>query len=87
MKTFKDLEFIAHPAAPYFDKQAKLDFENGYGVSVICGDGAYTSATSPYEVAIIKDGVLCYDTPITNNVLGYNTESEVTEIMKKVQEL
>ena len=85
MKTFKDLEFTDKD---HIDGQrAVLEFDNGYGVSVITGYGAYGNAESPYEIAILKEGSLCYDTPITNNVIGYNTAEEVTEYMKKIQKL
>ncbi len=35
--TFKDLKFKPHPLAPMFSEQAKHNFPNGYGVSVING--------------------------------------------------
>lgn len=85
MQAFKDLEFGPHPTG-FSNVQAKMDFPNGYGVSVIQGGGAYAGNDS-YEVAVMKDGGLCYSTDITDDVLTYQTESEVSEIMKKVQEL
>ena len=86
MKTFKDLEFNNHPLSPeYFSKAASLTFCNGYGVSVIAGEMAYSNDERPYELAVLKDGDLCYDTEITDDVLGYLTEQDVTEVMKKVQ--
>lgn len=89
MKTFKDLEFKKHPNAlgfyGTFKTQARLDFENGYGVSVITG--GYGNDSAPYELAVMKDGVICSDTYITDDVLGWLTDLEVTEIMRKVQKL
>jgi hypothetical protein len=35
----------------------------------------------------MKYSELCYDTPITNDVMGYLTPEEVTDIMKQVSEL
>lgn len=87
MKTFEDLEFKEHSTPFYFSTHARMDFENGYGVSVITGSGAYGSGSHPYEVAVMLNGSLCYDTPITDDVIGHNDETMVTEIMKKVQEL
>jgi len=40
-----------------------------------------------YEVAVLKDGDLCYDTPITDDVLGYLTPEEVSSVMGQVQNL
>lgn len=100
IKNFKDLVFIPHPIAKeaqklplYFaeeyakSKQAKMDFENGYGISVLFGSIFYSNGIDTYEVGILKDGSLCYDTPITNDVIGYITADEVTDIMRKIQEL
>ena len=86
MKDFNDLVFNVHPvfAGGY---HAVMDFDNGYGVSVVNGQGSYTNGPDQYEVAILKDGALCYDTPITDDVIGYNTQDDVTIIMKTCQQL
>ena len=94
-KGFKDLKFKE------YDKfgtsyQAELQFNNGYGVSVIAGPGAYSSPREylpnpyfydRYELAVFKDGDLCYDTEITNDVLAYMSKDEITEAIQKVQQL
>ena len=67
--------------------QYELEFDNGYGVSVICGFGAYGNNDKPYELAILKNGSLCYDTEITDDVIGYLTPDKVTEYMIRIQEL
>ena len=99
IKTFKDLKFETHPillnARSSQDtkemfansKHAVMEFENGYGVSVIFGEQFYSNGIDNYEVAVLKDGLLCHDTYITDYVVAYQTEDEVTEIMRKVQEL
>ena len=98
IKTFKDLEFEMHPIlldAKSQDtkemfansKHAVMEFENGYGVSVIFGEQFYSNGIDTYEVGILKDGYLRFDTPLTDTVLAYQNENEVTEIMRKVQEL
>ena len=79
IKNFKDLVFIPHPIAreaqklPLYlakeyaeAKQAKMDFENGYGISVLFGSMFYSNGIDTYEVGILKDGILCYATPITD---------------------
>jgi hypothetical protein len=66
---------------------SKMFFDNGYGVSVVTGDRFYSN----FEIAILKgneaNSDLCYTTPITNDVIGCVTKDEITEIMKRVQEL
>lgn len=98
IKTFKDLQFQPHKLLrgagslpPYLReqyqnaRQAIMDFDNGYGVSVIIGKCFYSNGIDTYELAVLKDGGLCYDTPVTDDVLGGLSEDEVTEAMKKLQ--
>ena len=86
MKTFDDLVFH-NKSDGLGGTQARLDFDNGYGVSVITGFGAYGGDKGLYELAVFKDNCLCYDTPITDDVIGHLSQLEVTEYMRKVQEL
>ena len=85
LKTYEDLEFETHPIGQ--GNLAKMNFDNGYGVSVLLGNMFYSNGTTTYEVAVTKDGVLCYDTHITSDVIGYVTYDTVTEIMADVQML
>lgn len=93
LKTFADLVFHRNPLIPG-NWNAKIFFDNGYGVSVIYGDGAYGDEKRPYELAVLigfseeeGDWDICFDTPITADVETYLTEEDVTELMKQVQEL
>lgn len=83
MKTFKDLKFEPR----YLSSQATMEFDNGYGVSVLSGNIAYSNGIDTYELAVLKNGDLCYDTPITDDVLAYITEEEVTKAMEEIQKL
>lgn len=83
MKTFKDLQFGPCNGGT----QAKLDFPNGYSISVIDGPGTYSTRGLTYEIAVLDAKGICYDTPITGDVLGHQTSGQVTEIMKQIQEL
>lgn len=94
MKTFRALRFKPHPLAvecperaDYFGTRAVMTFKNGYGVSVLCGQAFYSNGVDTYEVAILHNGKLCYDTDITDDVLGRRGIAEVTEIMQEVQSL
>ena len=65
-----------------------MEFDNGYGVSVVRTPYSYGGDKGLYEMAVLdKTGRVTYDTPITNDVLGYLTEDEVTEYMIEVQKL
>lgn len=63
----------------------RMKFDNGYGVSVI-SDG-YGGERGLKELAVMHDGKLCYDTPITSDVMGHLTDAEVMEIIEQVKQL
>lgn len=67
--------------------QWKFEFDNGYGASVITGSIAYCNEVQPYELAVLKHGELCYDTPITDDVIGYLTSNEVYDLLDKIEQL
>lgn len=100
IKTFEDLVFKPHsvskeacnlPASIRKErmeaKHAVMRFDNGYGISVVKGNMFYSNGIDTYEVGILKEGVLCYDTPITDDVIAYVNADEVSNIMKQIQEL
>lgn len=61
-----------------FGSQAKITFANGYSASVITGAGAYGGDDGLYELAVIRDGRICYDTPVTDDVIGHLSPDDVT---------
>jgi len=86
MKTFKDLEFKEHPIND--GVVSRIVFENGYGASVVRHEYSYGGKDGLYELAVLNnDGDLTYDTPITNDVLGYLSDKDVTEVLIKIQQL
>ena len=87
MKTFKDLVFKEHPNH-MGGVQAVIEFDNGYGASIVSTPYTYGGKEGLYELAVFgKDGHISYDTPITNDVLGYLKPEEVTDILQKIQSL
>ena len=97
-KTFNDLQFkswceirqMAFPSPDYIDaEQAILMFDNGYGVSVLFGNVFYSDGVDTYELAVLDGKELVYPKEICpdEDVLGYLTKEQVTEAMKKVQDL
>lgn len=88
MFQFEDLQFERHPVAMHpWDVRAEHHFANGYGISVIKAHFSYGGDAGLYELAVLKDGGLTYSTPITDDVLGYLTEEDVTRIGKEVEAL
>lgn len=81
MATFDNLQFTAHPLG---GKRARLTLDNGYGISVVNGPLFYCNEDS-FEVAILKNGQITYDTPLTNDVLGYQTPEDINSILKELE--
>lgn len=88
MKKFEDLPFESMDDTFMVGKKARMHFDNGYGVSVVSHTYSYGGRDGLYEIAVLdSDDNLTYDTSVTNDVIGYLTEEDVTDVMKQVQEL
>lgn len=83
---FEDLDFVL-PTTAWGNKRAVATFPNGYGASVITGPTSYGGPDGLYELAVMHNGRLCYDTPITDDVLGYLKPEEVTEALSAIAAL
>ncbi len=88
MKKFEDLEFDKLTDPFMSGVRSRMMFENGFGVSVVSHTYSYGGKDGLFEVAVLdEDGDLTYNTPVTNDVVGYLNPDEVTEIMEEVQKL
>jgi hypothetical protein len=89
MKTFNDLQFKEHPkGAVYGGIISRIIFDNGYGATVVQGPHSYGGSDGLYELAVVgKDDEICYDTPVTGDVEGYLSETQVTDLLIKIQQL
>jgi hypothetical protein len=88
MKQFKDLEFTSLNDEFMSGKKSRIQFDNGYGASVVSHSFSYGGKLGLYEIAILdNEGDICYDTPITDDVIGHLTEEDVTEVLIKIQSL
>jgi hypothetical protein len=62
-----------------------FEFPNGYGASVVSHEFSYGGKNGSWEVAVIgPDGSLDYTTPITDDVIGWLSEEEVVDILRKI---
>jgi hypothetical protein len=83
---FEELNFQPHPNG--LGKQCIVQFTNGYGASIVQGPHTYGGPDGLYELAVFgKDGHITYETPITNDVIGYLSEIEVSNVLKDIKEL
>ena len=71
--------------------QTILKFPNEYGASIVKFDGSYGFESGLWEMAVIRfEGEgweITYDTPITNDVLGYLSKEDVITHLQEVQKL
>jgi hypothetical protein len=88
MKTFKDLQFKGMTDLYMSGKRSIINFDNGYGASVVSHTFSYGGKDGLYELAVLKDGDLHYDNPVANgDVVGYLKEEDVTELLIEIQKL
>ena len=89
MSTFSDLKFKDMPSTGGI--QARMFWPNGYGVSVVRHSFSYGGEQGLYELAVLrgseKSSSLCYSTPVTDDVVGWQNEEGITELMRQVQSL
>lgn len=62
-------------------------FDNGYEASVICNYGSYGNKDGLFEVAVMKDGDIVYDTTVTDDVVGWLDFAGVADILNKIKAL
>jgi hypothetical protein len=87
---FGDLAFYPHGNMPD-GIAARHFFPNGYGVSVVQFPGSYGYEEGLYEVAILKgleeNWEICYDTLITDDVIGYQSVEDIDNLLSQVESL
>jgi len=89
--TFDDLVFSKRLSDDP-GSQATVHFTNGYGASVITGKGSYGGDMGLYELAVLEitedySWDICYDSGLTEDVIGFLNEEQVTSILKQIEEL
>lgn len=82
---FADLTFKPHPDGVGI--QATVDFPNGYGASIIQAPCSYGGEDGLYELAVVHNGSICYNTLITDDVLGHLAEEDIEGILAEIETL
>lgn len=85
-KLYKHKGFVIHKMLDNWE-QVIFEFKNGYGASVLTGSIAYGGLNGLFEIAVTRNGYLCYDTPITNDVIGYLTIDEALKTLDDIEQL
>jgi len=59
----------------------RVTYPNGYGASIIAMDNGV------FEVAVLHDGCLCYDTPLTDDVERFQSLEEAEAFAIQISRL
>ena len=70
-----------------FGYQKFVEFENGYSASIVCNDMSYGSDRGLFEIAILYNSDIVYDTEITNDVIGFLDFEGVVQTLEKIKKL
>ena len=85
IKSFDKVRFKEH--ANGVGQQARILFDNGYGASIIRTPTSYGGRDGLYEIAVLFENKIVYDTPLTDDVLGFLTEDEVSHYLQEISKL
>jgi len=64
-----------------------VQFDNNYSASVVCNDMSYGGDRGLFEVAILYNNEITYDTPITKGVVGFLDFQGVADTFKQIEKL
>jgi hypothetical protein len=82
------IEGASAEVSPLFDGvRIYATFPNGYSASIIKHGFSKGSRQGMYEGAVYFGGKIVYDTPITDDVVGYLSEMEAVEFAESVSKL
>lgn len=71
--------------------QTIVFYDNGYGASVVKHQMSYGGGNDLFEIAVLKGNKdnwqICYDTYITNDVLGWQDDNDVANVLEEISKL
>ena len=80
--------YLVENSNVYGGTQRIYKFPNGYGASIIRHKGSYGFKDGLWELAVLDStGTLCYDTSVTNDVIGYLSDEEVILKLNEIKGL
>lgn len=86
---YKPFETKSHPLGGV---QKIYKFDNGFGASIVQNNYSYGGKEGLWELAVLElfeDGTNTFrnDTSVADDVVGYLTEDDVEEYLKKIENL
>lgn len=67
--------------------QKFVEFDNGYTASVVSNDMSYGGDRGLFEIAVLVNQEIVYDTPVTNDVIGYLDFDGVIQTLDNIRKL
>jgi len=67
--------------------QKFVEFSNGYAASIVSNDMSYGSDRGLFEIAILHNHDIVYDTGLTEDVIGFLDFQGVVDTLKKIEQL
>ena len=64
-----------------------ITFDNGYAASIVSSELSYGGKDGLFEIAVLYDGEIVYDTDITNDVVGYLDFDGVIQTLDNIRKL
>jgi hypothetical protein len=69
------------------DVRMRYTFPNGYTASIVRHSGSYGGRSGLFEVAVLHEGRLMYDTPVTDGVVPHLTPKACVEVLAQIAAL
>jgi hypothetical protein len=67
--------------------QKFVEFSNGYSASIVSHNMSYGGDRGLFEIAILHNRDIVYDTGITEDVIGFLDFQGVVDTLKKIEKL
>lgn len=84
MAQFKNLVFVSHPMNPTKAIMAKYRFDNGKVISVVAGEGLYSSGKSGVRTEVSSpEEVTQFEVMYEGEVTGWVSRDDIDKIMLK----
>lgn len=64
-----------------------VNFPNGYAASVVSSQYSYGGSKGLFEVAVMYNNEIVYDTPVTSDVIGFLDFQGVADTLKQIEQL
>lgn len=64
-----------------------VTFPNGYQASIVRGQYTYGGDEGLFEIAVMLDGEIVYDTSVTDDVIGWLNDKDVIDVCKRIAAL